>query len=560
MAETNRKLVSGTLATTSVLVAFGVMVAVNLVASQINARIDMTENQIYTLNAASKEAVSTLPSNVEVKVFLSADMPPPLHTIRDSISDTLDEYKAASGGRLSFQIFEPKEDEEVDEDARGYGCEKVAIGQQTENEVSLRAVYKCVAFVMGDEQEVITDLRVSGIPGQDNLEYEFTKALLNLSATEVRKVGFVAGFGGPADNPQFAAGAEGAFTQLYGELLAPVSVDLKGQPVVPSDVVALVLINPDVAFTPDALFALDQFLQRGGSIAWFQSATAVDLEIQQQLMEQMRGQMGQLPEIRKSIDPGLNTLFETYGMRHNQDLVMDRANGMAYGMIMTANGPAPVSHPATFQITDIDRSLPFLANSPPVVLPAPSSITLADNLSEREDLKVYQALRSAPSAVCRQNAPTSFNAFQEFMQESTDEVQGTYLVAAAIEGVLPSYYTTNPLPEGRTEDQLVRSPKSARILIVGSGEFFSPVHAIGYDERLAAVGQQLLFSSIEWLAQDDALSTIRAKSLPKFVGEVSKERQRNIQVVNIAIVPLMFLTIGYFMFSRRRRRRNSITL
>ena len=73
------------------------------------------------------------------------------------------------------------------------------------------------------------------------------------------------------------------------------------------------------------------------------------MEIQQQLMEQMRGQMGQLPEIRKPIDPGLNVLFETYGMRHNGDLVMDRANGMAYGMIMTANGPAPVSHPATFR-------------------------------------------------------------------------------------------------------------------------------------------------------------------------------------------------------------------
>ena len=191
-------------------------------------------------------------------------------------------------GKYAVQV-----DAKVEETARGYGCEQVGIGQQTENEVSLRAVYKCVALVMGDKTEVIKDLRMSGDPSVDNLEYDITKALLNLTTETSRKVAFVGGFGGPADSPGFADSAKPVFEQLYGKLIEPVALDLsaEGATIAP-DVSTVLLMNLDSPISAQAQFELDQHVQRGGSVGWFQSSAGIDEQITRQLQQQMGGGQG----------------------------------------------------------------------------------------------------------------------------------------------------------------------------------------------------------------------------------------------------------------------------
>ena len=61
--------------------------------------------------------------------------------------------------------------------------------------------------------------------------------------------------------------------------------------------------------------------------------------------------------------------------------------------------------------------------------------------------------------------------------------------------------------------------KPARLLVIASGDFIQPDPMIGYNENLAGLSQQLLFNAIEWLAQDNALSEIRGKSMPRLIGE-----------------------------------------
>lgn len=559
MADTSRKLAQGSLATTGVLVALGIAIAANLVASQLHVRADMTANEIYTLSEASAEAVSGLESPVTVKVFISPDMPPPMHTIGERLADLLSEYQAASGGDLTYQIISPRDgDEAVEEEAAGYGCEKVAIGQRSEDEVSLRAVYKCVAFIQGDRQEVIRDLRMTGNPEVDNFEYDFTRALLNLTRSDedVRKLAFVGGFGGPAQTPQFAQSAEQIFAQLYGDLIKPTHIDLgKPDATIPDDVVALVLLDPSEAFTPRAKFLIDQFLQRGGSIGWYQSSTAADEKIRQQLMKQMPGQ--QLPDIRQPVDTDLNDLFGAYGVTHNQDLIVDPSNGMT-SMVLTQQGVAQITNPAVFQINDMDRSLPFMTNLPPVVLPTPSSLTLDPSLADSDAIQVFEAMRTSDEAMKRTELPTARN-YESLVQAADGDATGTYVLAAALQGTFPSYYDDHELPDGVTEDDRYKGErKPGRIFVIGSGDFLMPLPQIGYEQRLAGIGQQLFFASLEWLAQDNALSSIRDKKMPRFIGEVDQETQFNVQFINIAVVPACFAGIGFLMMMRRRRRREQL--
>ncbi len=555
----SRALASGTLASAGVLVAIGVAIAANLAASQLTARVDLTDNQIYTLNAASAKVVRELAQPVQVKVFISPDMPPPFHTASQTVGDLLDEYQAASAGKLSYQIVNPKDNDEVEETARGYGCEQVGIGQQSENEVSLRAVYKCVALVMGDKTEVIKDLRMSGDPSVDNLEYDITKALLNLTTETSRKVAFVGGFGGPADNPGFADSARPVFEQLYGKLIEPVALDLsaEGATIAP-DVSTVLLMNLDSPVSAQAQFELDQHIQRGGSVGWFQSTAGVDEQLTRQLQQQMGGGQN-LPTFRRELSHGLNPLFESYGVTHEGGLVLDRKNALALGIVITEQGPVQINHPATFQINAIDRSLPFLSNMPPLALPAVGHLKITDAARANDKIQVFEALKSADSATLRTDLPTTL-AHKDIDPVHESERPGSYLLAAALQGDFGSYYERHPLPEGKSEDQLHKgAAKPARLLVIASGDFIQPDPMIGYNESLAGLSQQLLFNAIEWLAQDNALSEIRGKSMPRLIGEVDAQLQQRINYLNILLTPALFALLGYVMLLRRRKRRERLS-
>lgn len=554
------RVIAGTNATATVVLTIIAAVLLNIAFAQYPMTWDLTDNKIFTLSPASVEAVSKFEQPVEVKVFISPDMPPPFHTLSQSLSDILADYAAHSKGKLSFQIISPgSEDKEAEEAALGFGIQKVGIGQQTEDEVSLRAVYKGVAFVMGDRTEVIKDLRTTGSMETDNFEYDFTRALLNLQDLEPRVVGFVSGFGGPASNPQFVQGVQPVFEQLYGNLIKVEVVDMSGEkPVVADNVGALIVLNADQPVSDAAKFVIDQFVQRGGSVGWFQSASVPDEQIRQQLMQQMGGQ-GQIPDIRKPAGTGLEDLFIKYGIEYRNDVVLDRQNALALGYVMTQRGLARVSHPATYLLNDIDRSLPFTANLSALAMPAPSSLVIRPEIRERAEVDVFEVAKTAASSVRRLEPPSSMG-YQEFLEVAEGEQPGPFVVAAAVQGDVPSLFDDRPIPPGFTEDDVIKAANPSRVLVVGSGEFFQPRPDVGFNQQLAGMGGQFLLSSIEWLVQDNALTQIRGKNMPRLIGEVPRELQRNIQFLNIAMVPILFLMFGWSVRIYRRRRRETFEI
>jgi gliding-associated putative ABC transporter substrate-binding component GldG len=555
-----RKLISGANAAVVIVATVGIAIALNAISSQVFTRVDLTDNQIYTLSEASEEAVASLEEPVHVKAFISPDLPPPMHNMTQAVSDTLNEYAAASDDTFTFEIISPSAtgsttSDDIEEDAKSFGCEKVAIGQQSEDEVSLRAVFKCVAFTQGEDLEVVENLQPSPNGSLASFEYEFTKALLNLQETEPRTIGFVSGFGGPTANPQFLGSVSPVFEQLYGDLIDVELVDLSADaPEVAEDVSALIILSAEEAFSEQAIFALDQFVQRGGSVGWYQSATAMDRALIQQIMQQSPDRRP--PDIRKTLDPGLNSVFKEYGVEIRQDLVVDPENGLT-SIAMTQQGLAQVTQPGTFMMSDIDRTLPFARDFSALALPTPATVQIQPWAMEDEAIEVYEVIKTAETAIRRPKPPRSYS-YESLTQRNADDQTGQWTVAAAIQGDVKSYYENNPLPEGKSEDELVKDDAPARILVVGSGDLFQPMPSVGYNEQLASLGGQFFISSIEWLVQDTALTQIRSKAMPTLLGEVPAEIQHSLQFVNIAAVPAVFAMIGGLMMMRRRRRREAL--
>lgn len=555
--DTRKRVLTGTNATATVVFIIIAAVLLNVFVSQNPVTIDLTDDKIYTLSEASVEAVAGLEEPVEVKVFISPDMPPPFHTLSQQVKDLLADYEARSNGKLTYEIISPDaDDKEAEEAAAGFGINKVGLGLQTEDQKSLRLVYAGAAFVQGENTQVVSDLRQGGIGQQNQFEYLFTKALLNLRSTEPRKVAFLAGFGGPAANPQMAESLKPTFQELYGDLIQVTSVDLSTETKIPDDVNALIVMNVDQVVSEKAKFAIDQFVQRGGSVGWFQSASVPDVQLQQQLMQQMGNR--QVPDIRKQVDTGLVELFATYGLEYRGDVILDRERGIA-SIIQTQAGLAQVSHPATYLIDDLDRSAPFMSTLRAVTMPAPSSVGIRPEVQEDESLEVYELAKTAPTSVRRPEPPTSYN-FQQFAQPVEGEQPGAYVVAAAIQGKVGSYFADKPLPEGVSEEDVVKDAAPARVMVVGSGDLVTLRPDLAYNQNIARFGMQFFFNSLEWLVQDNALTQVRGKSMPRLIGEVPRELQRQIQFINIAMVPAIFALLGYIVLVIRRRRRDSFEI
>lgn len=523
--------------------ALVVAVLLNLAASRMALRLDLTENKIFTLSQTSQELVRSLDEPIEVHVFISPDLPPPFHNLAQNVNDLLSEYAAASHGKLTYRMIAAGEDPATLEAARALNIEKVGIGQHNENEISLRTVYKAVAFTRGERIEVIPNLQATGLAEYDNFEYEFTRALLNLTRPSSARIAFLTGHGGPADHPQFIESMQAAFEQIYGQLIQVDAIDLTNSKSIPDTITALVLLNIEQPLKDSAKFALDQFISRGGNVGWYQSSS-------------IRAMPGAQP--RKILSTNLNDLFSHYGIAHHADVVLDRENSLALSTVPTEHGLVQVSHPGTFAITQIDRTLPFTRDFGALALPAPSTLSLTASALENNDLQIFEILQTAPTAVRRDAPPTSL-AYADFARPQAGEQPGSHLLAAAIAGMIPSYYQGRPLPAGVHESELVKNPAPARILVVGSGELFISVPEIGYDERLASLGAQFFIGSMEWLVQENSLTTIRAKALPRFIGEVPADMQRSIFFINIAAVPALFAMIGMIMMIRRRKRKERIT-
>jgi ABC-2 type transport system permease protein len=77
----------------------GAVVVINLIGTRVFGRVDLTEQKIYTLSQSSKDLVKNLPDFMNVKAFISEDLPPELKTVSRYVRDLVDEYKTGSQGR-----------------------------------------------------------------------------------------------------------------------------------------------------------------------------------------------------------------------------------------------------------------------------------------------------------------------------------------------------------------------------------------------------------------------------------------------------------------------------
>lgn len=181
-----RRRVRSSLATAGLLGA-NLLALSALVAGWSGIRLDLTRDRRYSIHPASARLLRSLEEPVTVLGYFSSRTHPKLAPLVPELTDFLDEYRAASGGRLRVEIRDPGEDEEVEREANDrYGVQSTPFRLASKYETGIVNAYFAVVVRYGDRyvRYGFDDLiQVEPLPDGDaevrfrNLEYDMTRAV-----------------------------------------------------------------------------------------------------------------------------------------------------------------------------------------------------------------------------------------------------------------------------------------------------------------------------------------------------------------------------------------------
>ena len=84
----------------------GIIVLTNIVSSFVFTRIDLTDDNRFTLSDNSKKLVSQLKDVVYIRVYLEGDFSPGFSRLQQSTREILDELSIYSNGNLQFEFID----------------------------------------------------------------------------------------------------------------------------------------------------------------------------------------------------------------------------------------------------------------------------------------------------------------------------------------------------------------------------------------------------------------------------------------------------------------------
>lgn len=241
-----------------------VLIAANFLVGAFSARVDLTDGRVYTLSPGTKAIVSKLEAPVRIRLYYSQGgntVPVGLKTFAKRVEDLLTEYRAAAGGRILVEKFNPEPDSDAEESAALDGVEG-----QTTNTGEKFYLGLSVSFL--DQKAAIPVLS----PDRERLlEYDITRAISQVAAAKKPVIGVMSALpvlGRPL-NPMLKQQPTEPWV-LASELkrvfdVREVSLEAEK---IDDDIKVLLAIHPrNLMETTE--YAIDQFVLRGGKLIAF---------------------------------------------------------------------------------------------------------------------------------------------------------------------------------------------------------------------------------------------------------------------------------------------------
>ncbi len=501
-------------------------------------------------------ALAALPEAAQVTLFVTpATLPAQLADAPATVRQVAESLAAQSAGKLSFRQVDP------DDPASGvtrqqlytrYGLQPIPVALFSDETFYFDLVLK-----VGDQEQVVA---VGGLTEAD-VRLALEAALRRAAPGFLQVVGL---WLPPSTPTQDMFGQMQQPLTSWNQLRAALAeeyevrqVDLStGQP--PSDVGVLVIVAPQM-LDELALYAVDQYLMRGGAVIVATSNTQLGLD-------QFSGSLTMTP-----LEGTLDALLAHYGIAIEPQLVLDAQN---------APFPIPVTRQVGgFQVQEIQpMNYPFfvdirtdgMATGHPLVSNL-AAVTLNWAAPLRVDAartagrEVTPLLRSSTRSWT--GSPMSIQPdFDLYPDQGFPTVEATqpYTLAVVMQGTFESYFKGRPAPvSGETQMGVAglveTSPADARLVVISSAEFVEDV-ALSVTSQLSGERVQnnlkLMQNAVSWATEDADLLSIRARgALSRVLYPLGEGAQSFVEGVNYALALAALAAVGIVSALRRRNER-----
>jgi ABC-type uncharacterized transport system involved in gliding motility auxiliary subunit len=326
-------------ATGLMLTGLFLLVSVALISVFPRLRIDLTQDNLYTLAEGTRNIVRSLERPVELLFFYSeeatADVPQ-LRTYGTRIQELLREMEIASNGNLTLRVIDPEPFSEEEDEAVEYGVRRIPLSAGGE-EIFFGLVAldpSSIASEVGAVEDKIFETLALIRPDQEEfLEYEFSKLIAQVANPVPPVVGFLSSLpvdGGMNPNnmqPIAPMMMMDSIRQLY--TMRRVNPDVSS---IDEDITILLLVHPQ-NLSEQTLYAIDQFVLRGGKALVFLDPNADS--------QALPGQDG-VPVAMPNQASDLGPLLAAWGVEFdNQQVVADREFAL---LVNVGDSPRPLAH------------------------------------------------------------------------------------------------------------------------------------------------------------------------------------------------------------------------
>ncbi|MEI6949196.1 gliding motility-associated ABC transporter substrate-binding protein GldG [Paraflavisolibacter sp. H34] len=295
------------------------LVAVNLLASFVHYRMDLTEDKRYSLTPATRQLLQSLDDRLVVTVFLKGDYPAGFKKLSNSTEEFLRLLRETNTSQVTYRFVSPEEEagggKTWGDSLASMGAVPINLTVQVKSGQESKLVYPVALLQYKDQAGLVNIYKGSTrliTPQELNnaeamMEYQFARTIDRLLHPDRPFVAYAVGNGEPAGPETYD------LQQTLRNDYNLFTLDLQKQNSIPDTIKALLIVKPSTPFTDDQKLKIDQYVMRGGKVLWF-----VDNLFAEQDSLSFKAQL-----IAYERNLNLQDILFRYGVRLNPDLLMD---------------------------------------------------------------------------------------------------------------------------------------------------------------------------------------------------------------------------------------------
>jgi ABC-type uncharacterized transport system involved in gliding motility auxiliary subunit len=468
---------------TAIVLGVALFAGLNWIGSRHWWRGDWTSSRLYSVSETTRKTVASLKAPVRVTVFMRKGAP-----LYQPVSELLTRYRTLSS-KIEVEYLDPERNPARAESlVREFGIRQNTVVFQSGNRKKYVEEDKLADF----------DFAGAGMGGAPEIkafrgEEAFTSALLDVTESRVPKIYFTSGHGEPAlEGTERLRGFSEAKQALERQNRAVASWASLGKGDLPADASVVVIAGPRTAFLEPELAALTKYLAGGGRAIV--------------LADPVLPGPGSPPA-----DYGLGNLLAAYGLRLNNDIVIDPANAIPQVGAETLIANRYGSHA-------IVRSLS--SENLPVVFPLARSVAKVDK--PPAGVTDTMLVETTPEGW----GETSLDKLDEVKKDAADHA--------------------GPVAIGMAASPSDEKKPGGRLVLFGNSRFAA-------NGALGNAGNANLFlNSVSWLAGQERLVGIAPKTPEQASLPMTRSQVNRLGLLAVFGMPAFAVILGVWVWYRRR--------